>query len=499
MVSTTKRNPTKAERATKLAGHSGLCGNTKCTRDVEDGICCDICEKWFHQKCSKLTVRYYGMLKENKPLPWVCTACVTRGKKLLQQETHEETKSGTNTRSVGIDSSRNTAEVSTQSVDGQARVPTTNAESQTRPNWTPTRKNATTKRNCGILTTSTLETGTSTLANPVAPNNVDKVPEIPPTETINLDSAPAEQLSTGQPPAQAVTVLAQRVRAKTQDKATATPREVHGAGPSSTSVIIFNLDESDSPSLAERENHDTRMFKELCAKLSIPDLEPAGLRRLVKSRDKRFANCPRLLKVSLKSEHETGRLLTSAATLKGCTEVRVRPDLPRSIRRDPTRLAGPGSAGTHPWQRSIVIHGVPEAQSDDPQNRLKHDLDQWHYIASKLNISGLVTCSANRLPRPPHLTHIAQPKLLRVTLLSEPMAQDALEKWFTIRRTFPSDLHLHRCRPRTERQALRSDNPATDTQPVLSLTDISLSTAESHNLVPSQKNSSKPAPQELAA
>ncbi|TPP59209.1 hypothetical protein FGIG_11131 [Fasciola gigantica] len=123
--------------------------------------------------------------------------------------------------------------------------------------------------------------------------------------------------------------------------------------------------------------------------------------------------------------------------LRGCSEGRIRPDLPRCMRLDTNTE---GVAKTQLREGSVIAHELPESRSDDPYSGVLHDIGQWNHTASKLS------------PERPS-------RLLRIVLLSASMAEDALERWFITECILPSNLHLHRCRPRGERQALRQQPP----------------------------------------
>lgn len=58
------------------ADSRNACGVSKCGEYVADGIQCDNCGVWFHQRCSGLTKRAYQIHKENTSLKWICAHCV---------------------------------------------------------------------------------------------------------------------------------------------------------------------------------------------------------------------------------------------------------------------------------------------------------------------------------------------------------------------------------------------------------------------------------------
>ena len=67
------------------------CGNTRCEVEVErEAICCDTCEKWFHNRCSRIDSRDIALYVANKRLKWVCFQCTTQIKKLALAGQTEE-------------------------------------------------------------------------------------------------------------------------------------------------------------------------------------------------------------------------------------------------------------------------------------------------------------------------------------------------------------------------------------------------------------------------
>ena len=55
-----------------------LCGKHNCGRIVKDvGICYDICNKWFHQKCTELETKEFTFLQKtsSKNIKWFCKIC----------------------------------------------------------------------------------------------------------------------------------------------------------------------------------------------------------------------------------------------------------------------------------------------------------------------------------------------------------------------------------------------------------------------------------------
>ncbi|MGL4483177.1 MAG: PHD finger domain-containing protein, partial [Lactococcus garvieae] len=54
------------------------CGNIKCNRKVVNGICCDICDTWWHNKCSGLSSAAIKVYVNHDFLTWVCLQCLNQ-------------------------------------------------------------------------------------------------------------------------------------------------------------------------------------------------------------------------------------------------------------------------------------------------------------------------------------------------------------------------------------------------------------------------------------
>lgn len=59
-----------------------------------EAICCDACEKWFHNRCSRLDSRAIALYVANKCLKWVCFQCITQLKKQALSGQAEEVSCG---------------------------------------------------------------------------------------------------------------------------------------------------------------------------------------------------------------------------------------------------------------------------------------------------------------------------------------------------------------------------------------------------------------------
>ena len=60
----------------------GQCGSIVGGRDR--GIMCEICERWFHTKCQKVSEDTYKVLKKESNLHWYCIGCDKSVAKILE-------------------------------------------------------------------------------------------------------------------------------------------------------------------------------------------------------------------------------------------------------------------------------------------------------------------------------------------------------------------------------------------------------------------------------
>jgi hypothetical protein len=166
-------------------------------------------------------------------------------------------------------------------------------------------------------------------------------------------------------------------------------------------------------------------------------------------------DAPRALRAELDSEAHAENLILASAALTNTSlkQVRIYPDVSWS-EREARRLALKSTSATElTRRRSVVLRGIPESTSEDLRSQLEHDRAQWAYLKSKISTDPTTIRAAyiKRLPRPAHLSSLKAPRLLRITLASEPMATTLLEGWYSHKREFPVEIRLHPDRPRAVR------------------------------------------------
>ena len=59
-----------------MTNKSDICGVSLCSKLVENGIQCDRCGRWYHERCSLMTKQCYLLHQKHKELKWVCNHCV---------------------------------------------------------------------------------------------------------------------------------------------------------------------------------------------------------------------------------------------------------------------------------------------------------------------------------------------------------------------------------------------------------------------------------------
>lgn len=72
---------------------SHMCGTVGCAKEVMEGIACDVCAKWYHPKCSKISAKALKLYQEHSCLKWVCTECV----KVCRAHSRRDTEGGVST------------------------------------------------------------------------------------------------------------------------------------------------------------------------------------------------------------------------------------------------------------------------------------------------------------------------------------------------------------------------------------------------------------------
>ena len=406
---------------------------------------CDHCDRWVHLTCDqKVPLALYEllqMLPEN-PLIYPCPRCRSKG------------SPPPDTRSVLTDSpaTPTTGRKHSSPRIQQAANPSFNG---------PNEKHKDTAAQdslpaCPTVTQHNKNASSSpprSSPTPRAPTEGSEplVERLIPTQTVKPDTA--RQITGGN---SSMLTLAPDLRPVSMKSAgTMTYPALSATRPSPKTLIILNWPESAARSLPQRELDENSRWKELCTRLNLVHSGQAKITRISGVR----RDAPRPVRIQLERSEDIEQIITTANAVRLPTDpVRILPDLPWAERkkRQLAREADPQLDQSR--LRSIIIRGMPEANLTETLYRHLHDLEQWTYVKAKLGLSSddVRATTITRLPRPPHLSWLPSPRLMRVTLATDQMADTTLDKWECSHHVLPTDIRIHRDRPRSIRQAARS-------------------------------------------
>ena len=374
---------------------------------------CDYCKAWVHVSCdSSIPVALYSVLQlsPDNPLIYPCPDC------------RKPSTSGASGTTRYPPSANDVSEQDPELRSTNSRVRVANGKQtkhrltgQTNPTPPASRSSPNVKRSTPSLTSDCLKqsTGASAVRAPSAIELVGS-PATPVKKHITLTTCP-----------------------------------VGKAKPSRSSLIVLNWPESTSNSLAQRDQDEASKWASLCDLLQV---NSQGLRRITRLSSP-LSDLPRPVRITLDSADDVERIIVMSVLYKErLGGVKVLPDLPWAERqaRRIARLADPSANLSRP--RSVVLHGVPELAEGDARCKLAHDFNQWQYIKSKVaSTADIGACAVSRLPRPAHLSWLPSPRLLRVTLPTEQMAQELVDLWEASPQCRPQGIRLHHDRPRSVR------------------------------------------------
>jgi hypothetical protein len=149
--------------------------------------------------------------------------------------------------------------------------------------------------------------------------------------------------------------------------------------------------------------------------------------------------------VKLQSEKDLENILLSAYLLRDGDEngSRVYADVPWSERKKPTPNAKQSKSET-PDGRSIVILNVPEYSGDsNVRCKSKHDFEQWRYLSDIIQATNEAATDIFRIPH--SLKYQGSgPRPLKVTLLTDNMADRVFDNWKQFRSTLPKEIRMIR-------------------------------------------------------
>lgn len=205
------------------------------------------------------------------------------------------------------------------------------------------------------------------------------------------------------------------------------------------SVVCSNIPESTSTSLKGRQLDDLNQWRSLSYLLGVT-VEPAKVARITRHPNSKHYGEPRLLRVVLNSITEVESVMLSVGRLRdGQCTIRIFPEATWS-----DRYRGNRSYEEHQREtlgRTILLHGVPAVDSCIEQEHEIHDKEQWFYIRETLSLNDVLAVSVSRLRRSPNYKGNG-PRVLKVVLQSQQMADRLLKTWNNLRDRLPSELRL---------------------------------------------------------
>ena len=270
-------------------------------------------------------------------------------------------------------------------------------------------------------------------------------------------------------------------------KSTSTPK-IQKQTTISSAVIVFNTEESSSPSLESRRVHDISIWDSICKSMELKCIKAVNIHRL----STKTPGSNRPLKVELENIKALERVLLSIPLLDKTKwgNVFIKRDIPWT-EREKIRKQKESDGKVHP-RNSVIARGIPESPHQSHTTSLAHDAAQWEFLKHTLTDGQVLATSVVRLPRPNHLSALQQPRLLRITLATEEMANNILELFEQKRRLLDPEIKIHLCRPRVFRVQQRQTQCLPNLHPILNISPISISTptrsiANSKAITPEKK------------
>ena len=415
-----------------------LCGSC---RKVVTARCralqCDFCNIWYHLRCnSKITLDIYTILRkyECKHLPYRCKTCSDKAH--MGHPGSKEVMTMTESVNKGV------TDRSTQTRSSQTRFIATQVDSrglQTKDTSQSVRK----PTNAAKQNKSHDETQRQNKSS----SNEKPTPSCSRTHFMHLLDKNTTEYT------------------KLPINTNGVPNSLNPT-PNPKNMVIFNLPEVSSISLAAREQEEQKSVLDMGKAVGVNFTKPIRLVRLNWRKEG-----PRPLRVETEEPDCRERLMVLSAVLntENPNRPRITSDIPWSEREKRRRIRATIHTNNALRARSIILHGIPQSSEQSELEQLKSDLEQWCYIRTKLSLPPEVTraCSIQRLPRPVHLNGITAPRLLRVTLATSDMASAILNSWEQARTLFPSSIRLHPDIPRDTR--IQSRQPPRISSPVISL------------------------------
>ena len=193
-----------------------------------------------------------------------------------------------------------------------------------------------------------------------------------------------------------------------------------------------------STSIKGRSDDDKTQWKAIIKLIGAPP-SPVTMIRIVRHHESAHYGEPRLLRVTFETEKDMETVLSSAYKLQHTEhKARIFPDVPWHLRQ---RKKNPLTSQNHLESKSIYVHGVPEASTEDVGKIRDHDKEEWTYIMNVLSLENVCATSIFRVPRSPNYQGNG-PRIIKVNLLTADMVGIVYQSWRQNRAKFPTELRL---------------------------------------------------------
>ena len=431
----------------------------RCTKRVyvkSKAIQCHSCSLWIHLGCDKrVSYELYNclVLHQTEAVVYICTECSkkTAESKILTHDKASQTTAGSKPSTQDKVCQKNTSNDKTMIAKGLTpRNHNQGNESkqapQNNPHSLPTKKIKNKSETNGATPDHRTTQSKPTSGTKVTP----KLPTEP--------KKPAGKKETNEP--------------RVSNKSTSTPKLKKQATAISNAVIIFNTEESTSASLECRRAHDYSIWESICISMELKRIAAVNIYRL----NNKIPGTNRPLKIELEDDKTLEKVLLSIPLLDKMKwgNIKIKRDIPWTERE--TIRTHKLSQNLPRQKNSVIARGIPEGSYQSNATNLAHDMAQWEFIKHTLTEGQVIATSVVRLPRPSHLASLQQPKLLRITLATEEMANIILQSFEHKRRLLDPNIKIHLCRPRDQRTQQRQLLRLPNLHPTLKIAPISIST-----------------------
>ena len=204
-------------------------------------------------------------------------------------------------------------------------------------------------------------------------------------------------------------------------------------------VICANVPEPTANTLREKQAEELNHWLDVCKQMGI-NVHPVGIVRLFRHPSSPHAGEPRLTRITFAHEKDLEKVILSSYLLdKNSCKSRIFLDRPWTERAK--YRTNPTDARESENKRVVLIHGVPQLSNPDEALCQQNDCKEWDFIRELINCSQVLTVRISRLPSSPNY-HGNGPRIMKVTLGTEEMANAVLEAWKNNRKRGPPELRI---------------------------------------------------------